>query len=206
LTTDSGKTLSCSFTNTQRGTIIVKKVTNPVGAPGNFTFTGDAAGTIGDGGTIIVNNLVPGTYTSTEANPAPGFDLTGLSCNDGASATVSTVSLATRTTTFKLDPGETVTCTFTNRQRGHAKVIKTVNGSAPTGGQSFTFQLRQGATAIAAGTILETSTANAANGGVINFATYLVPGSTYQLCEQMMPGWMTTLGPPFFSVYNPGGD
>jgi hypothetical protein len=206
LTTDSGKTLSCTFTNTQRGTIIVKKVTNPAGASGSFTFSGDAAGSIGDGQTITVGNLVPGTYTSTESDPTPAFDLTGISCDDGSSATASTVSLATRTATFKLDPGETVTCTFTNRQRGHAKVIKTVGGNAPSGSQSFTFQLRSGASANAAGTILETGTANAANGGVINFSTNLVPGSTYQLCEQMSVGWMTSLGPPFFTVYNPSGD
>jgi hypothetical protein len=206
LVTDSTKTLSCTFTNTQQGTIIVRKVTNPVGAAGSFTFTGDAAGSIGDGGTITVNNLAPGTYTSTEANPTPAFDLTGIVCDDGASATASSGSLATRTATFKLDPGETVTCTFTNRQRGHARVVKTVGGAAPTGSQAFTFQLRSGASASSAGTILETATANAGNGGVINFSTYLVPGTTYQLCEQMMPGWLTSLGPPFFTVYNPSGD
>src|SRR5205085_1552245 len=88
-----GGTVRCTLTNTQRGTIVVKKVTNPVGAPGSFTFTGDAAGSIGDGGTITVNNLAPGTYSSTESDPAPAFDLTGISCNDGASATVSTVNL-----------------------------------------------------------------------------------------------------------------
>src|SRR5205814_5793742 len=144
---------------------------DPVAATGTFPFTGDAAGTISDGGTITVNNLVPGTYISTESDPTPGLDLTGISCNDGASATVSTVSLATRTATFKLDPGETVTCTFTNRQRGHATVVKTVNRAAPGTGQSFTFQLRTGASASAAGTIVETGTANAANGGVLNFST-----------------------------------
>jgi plastocyanin len=203
---DPGETVTCTFTDRQRGTIIVKKVTNPVGASGSFTFTGNASGTIGDGGTITVNDLAPGTYTSTETSPAPAFDLTGISCNDGASATVSTVSLATRTATFKLDPGETVTCTFTDRQRGHAKVEKTVGSAAPTGSQAFTFQLRSGASGGSAGTILETGVANAGDGGVINFTTYLVPGTTYQLCEQIMPGWLTSLGPPLFTVYNPSGD
>jgi hypothetical protein len=206
ITLAAGATVTCTFTNRQRGSIVVKKVTNPTGAPGTFTFTGTASGSIGDGGTIVVGNLVSGTYTSTEASPTPAFDLTNIACDDGSSATPSTVSLSTRTATFKLDPGETVTCTFTNTQRGHAKVVKTVNGAAPSGTQSFTFQLRQGASVTAAGTILETGIANAGDGGVINFATYLVPGSTYQLCEQTLPGWMTTLGPPFFAVYNPSGD
>jgi hypothetical protein len=207
LTIDSGKKFSCTFGNTQRGTIIVKKVTDPVGASGSFTFTGTAAGTINDGGTITVNNLVPGTYTSVENDPTPAFDLTAVSCNDGSSATASSGSTSTRTATFKLDPGETVTCTFTNRQRGHVRVVKTVNGGAIPAGQSYTFQLRSGASAIAAGTILETLTVTSATpSGTLNFTTNLVPGTTYQLCEQMQPGWLTSLGPPIYSVYNPSGD
>jgi len=87
-----------------------------------------------------------------------------------------------------------------------AKVIKTVNGFPPSGTQSFTFQLRQGASSTLAGTTLETETANAANTGTFTFNTLLTPGATYNLCEQVMPGWMTTLGPPFYTVYNPSGD
>jgi hypothetical protein len=75
-----------------------------------------------------------------------------------------------------------------------AKVVKTVSGVAPSGSQSFTFQLRQGATTTDNGTTLESKVANAGNGGVINFATGLEPGSTYQLCEIVMPGWSTSLG------------
>ena len=71
----AGETVTCTFTNTKRGTIIVEKQTSPDGAAGNFTFTGTAAGTIADNGTITVANLVPGTYTSTETDPAPNFDL-----------------------------------------------------------------------------------------------------------------------------------
>jgi hypothetical protein len=206
----AGDPSTCSggvqFDNAQAttGTIIVRKATNPAAAPGSFTFSGDAAGVIGDGGTITVNNLAPDTYTSTESDPTPAFDLTGISCNDGNSANPSSGS--GRTATFKLEAGETVTCTFTNRQRGHARVVKTVNNVAPSGGQSFAFQLRSGATASAGGTIIESSLANTADGGVVNFTTNLVPGTSYQLCEQMMPGWLTSLGPPIFSVYNPSGD
>jgi hypothetical protein len=97
-------------------------------------------------------------------------------------------------TAISLQAGETVTCTFNNRQRGKVKVIKTVNGGALTGSQAFTFQLRQGATTVSSGTTLESGIANVANGGVINFATLLVPGTAYQLCEIVMPGWSSTLG------------
>lgn len=72
-------------------------------------------------------------------------------------------------------------------------VEKTVSGAAPSGTQAFTFQLRQGASTTQSGTTLDTQVANAANGGMINFSG-LVPGSTYQLCEIVMPGWSTSLG------------
>ena len=202
ITLGAGQTVTCTFTNTQRGTIIVKKLTSPSGAPGSFAFTGNVAGSIGDGGTLTTSNLVPGTYYSTESDPTPAFDLTSIVCNDGSSAHPSSGNTTTRKATFNLDPGETVTCTFTNTQRGKAKVVKTVTGGGSPAG--FTFQLRTGASAGAAGTILETITTDAT--GIINFTTNLVPGTTYQLCEQMMPGWMTSLGPPQYSVYNPSGD
>jgi hypothetical protein len=89
---------------------------------------------------------------------------------------------------------------------GTAEVVKTVDGAAPAATQAYTFQLRQGASAGAAGTILESGAADAANAGVIDFATPLTPGTTYALCELIMPGWTTSLGPPLYSVYNPGGD
>jgi hypothetical protein len=76
----------------------------------------------------------------------------------------------------------------------NVKVEKTVSGAKPSGSQAFTFQLRQGASTTEDGTILESKVANAANGGVINFTSGLQPGSTYQLCEIVMPGWSTSLG------------
>lgn len=121
---DPGEEVTCTFTNTKRGTIIVEKQTNPNAAPGLFTFTGTAAGTIADNGTITVANLVPGTYTSTEADPSGIlFKLSSIVCNDASSANPSTGNLTTRTATFKLDPGETVRCVFTNTKDFHAGTI-----------------------------------------------------------------------------------
>jgi hypothetical protein len=198
--TDSGKTYTCTFTNVQEGSITVKKVTDPTSATDKFTFTGDLAGSIGNGEQIGPTSVKPGTYSTTETVPS-GWDLTKIVCSDADSSGV----LATGVTTFKVAAGENVVCTYTDRQRGHAKVIKTLSNGA-LGTATFTFQLRQGASASQAGAILETGTATGQNGGVINFTTNLVPGQTYQLCEQMQPGWLTTLGPPLYSVFNPSGD
>jgi hypothetical protein len=74
-----------------------------------------------------------------------------------------------------------------------------------TGSQTFTFTLRQGASTVASGSTLETFTATSAL-SAFTFTTLLTPGQTYNMCETVMPGWMTTLGPPFYTVYNPSGD
>ncbi|WP_404391560.1 hypothetical protein [Humibacillus xanthopallidus] len=120
------------------------------------------------------------------------WELITKTCDDGSAVTA-----------ISVQPGETVTCTFTNRMRGTAKVVKTVanhdgsNPQPPTGLEVFTFQLRQGATAIIGnpGTVLETKVANAANAGEFTFATLLTPGDHYQVCEQLPDtGWIINLG------------
>jgi Prealbumin-like fold domain len=128
--------VDCTYTNSKRGKIIVEKQTDPDGATGSFAFTGDAAGSISDGGQIVVDNLVPGTYTSTEGDPTPGFDLVSILCTD----TDSTGSLVTRTATFRLQAGEMVKCTFTNRQRGQINIHKrddSPDPGAPLQGATF---------------------------------------------------------------------
>ncbi len=131
---DAGEGIVCTFTNIKHGTIVVEKQTSPDGAVGSFTFSGDAAGTISDDGTIVVGNLQPGIYTATEADPGPGFDLTAITCDDGNSSG----DVGTRTATFNLEGDETVKCTFTNtQQRGTIIVEKHTNPDGSWG--SFTF-------------------------------------------------------------------
>ncbi|HKP19076.1 MAG TPA: SdrD B-like domain-containing protein, partial [Gaiellaceae bacterium] len=45
-----------------------------------------------------------------------GWSLQSIVCNDGASATPSSGNVSTKTATFKLDPGETVKCVFTDKK------------------------------------------------------------------------------------------
>jgi hypothetical protein len=54
--------------------------------------------------------LDPGTYTVREIDPGGGWELTGIGCTGGGPNT----SSAGDTATIGLDPGEAVTCTFTN--------------------------------------------------------------------------------------------
>ena len=201
----AGCTFQCTFENIQDGKIIVKKVTDPTTSTQTFEFDGDAAGTIGHGG-MIMQDVAPGTYTSTETVP-DGWDLTSISCDDDQSASASSGNLNTATATFNVEPGETVTCTFTNVERGMADVTKTFAGLPPTGDQSASFDIRKDASTSSTGTVVASATADASNypntpftcvAGPelcvdVNGMAKLPPG-TYQFCESgMYPGWSTTL-------------
>ncbi|OGM87387.1 hypothetical protein A2616_01265 [Candidatus Woesebacteria bacterium RIFOXYD1_FULL_33_11] len=183
---DPAETITCTFTNTKRGKIILEKQTNPDQASGSFTFTGGVAGTISDGGQIIIENVIPGQYLSTENDPTPSFDLTNISCDDttnGGQASFGNVGA--RTITFNVDPGETVKCVVTNTQRGSIFGYKyeDLNGDGQSGDwvpvQNWIIELWQGQIKIG-----ETSTL--AN-GYFSF-TNLIQGA-YTLVEQMLSGW-----------------
>jgi len=113
---DAGEMIICTFTNTRRGSVVVAGETVPEDASGLFQFTGVPTGTISGNGTLVASNLTPGTYTSTQIDPAPEFELTAVACDDAGSATVSSGDPTTRSAVYNLDPGETVTCTFTNEK------------------------------------------------------------------------------------------
>jgi uncharacterized repeat protein (TIGR01451 family) len=158
-----------------------------------FTNTGDADLVItGDDG-IGTFSLAAGatkTVTVTANGPFAG------------QATVNNTVTATAALDPKYGlPSDTVgpkTASASCDVMGLAKVVKTVSGQPPSGTLSFTFTLRQGADVINVGTTLETGLANAGNGGVLKFTTNLVPGNHYQMCEDVMPGWNTSLGTNLF--------
>jgi hypothetical protein len=180
---DPGETVHCTFTNHERAKLIVEKQTVPNGAPGNFTFTGTAAGTISDNGQIVVADLTPGTYTSIENDPAPSFLLSSIGCDDANS----TGSLATRTATFRLEAGETVRCTFTNAKTAQISGKKYYD--ANTNGQRDA-----GEPGIAGWPIdysgAASGTLTTGSGG--SFSTILLPGN-YTLAERVANSpWIQT--------------
>jgi plastocyanin len=141
LTLTPGASIHCIFTNTQRGAIVVNKAVEPAGVGGNFVFTstvpGSASFDITD--TITIANVVPGSYTIREQlnPPVDGFDLSDLTCTDGsATGAASTTDRDARLATVNVDPGETVTCTFTNGKRDTLVVTAL---SVPTDTVSFAY-------------------------------------------------------------------
>ncbi|KKK52460.1 hypothetical protein LCGC14_3104710, partial [marine sediment metagenome] len=119
---DPGETVTCTFTNTKRGTITVIKDTDPDG-PQNFDFTFkmgifsvdfilDDDNDPERSNTVTFTNLLPDTYTVTEKTVA-GFVLTNITCT-GDTNSVITTSTANANAIIVLAQGEDIICTFTN--------------------------------------------------------------------------------------------
>jgi hypothetical protein len=116
------ETVTCTFTNSKDGMLVVKAQTLPDGDPTQFDYTTSAPGApafkLADGASES-RTVRPGAYTATQAD-GPGFRLASVFCGDDDS----TGDLATSTATFAVDPGEIVTCTFLNRTSVGAIAVK----------------------------------------------------------------------------------
>ena len=193
----SGSSANASATATVNGStcrIRVLKVTDPLGSPEEFAFTGDLSGSLKDGDPALsADVLAPGTYSTSETVPA-GWDLTSISCNDANSTGSATPKAPgeTGTATYQLELGETVTCTFTNTERGTVSITKTLLGGPIPFGESFSFQLRQGASTLSDGTVLDTKVVDSTTVFPLQLNGSLVPGD-YQVCEFILPGWDSTI-------------
>jgi len=159
------------------------------GANAGFVFFTDASG-------VDPCLLSDGDYTVTET-PKLGWKEDSASPNDGVDLLVCKFHVDLLT-----DAGTTKSCTFHNTKRAHATLFKTVNHLPASSTDEFTFQVRKDATLDNVGTVLETGVANFGDLFQIAFAILLDPGTTYQFCEIVMPGWTTDLAGAFV----PGGN
>jgi len=109
----AGEELTCTFTNTKRGHLVVEKVTLPEGDQTEFEILAEGDGTITDGGEGTVSTgasrdyeVTPGAYSVTET-PLEGWDETGNTCGE-----------------VEVGAGETVNCQIENTKRGQVTVTK----------------------------------------------------------------------------------
>jgi hypothetical protein len=122
-----GETVTCTFANTKLGKIVVVK--NALGDNGTFDFTSQtltpsafSLTTVGFTASREFASLQPGTYDVAEAGPPPGWTLISATCDDGSNPAA-----------IDLDPGEIVTCTFTDRADvGTIVVVKNTIGGDST--------------------------------------------------------------------------
>jgi hypothetical protein len=126
VTMDADKTCTATF-NLKPGTIIIEKQTLPDGSTQDFEFQPSYGANffLADGQTNNSGDLVPGTYSVAEVNVPAGWDLTSATCDDDSAP--GNIGLA---------PGETVTCTFTDTQRGTITIVK---DAIPDDPQDFDF-------------------------------------------------------------------
>jgi hypothetical protein len=190
-----GEDVTCTFTNTARGSVTVVKDTVPDG-PEDATF--DPSGGINGGAEFVLDDdgpnvsptansmtfeVVPGVHTVTET-ATQGSDLTGIACVDPTND--STVNLATATATFNVAPGERVICTFTNTRRGTITVVK---DTVPDGPADFTFTPSAGVGG-GASFILDDDGPDGSN--VANTRPFTVLSGTHTVTEAARPGWTLT--------------
>ncbi len=168
----AGETVTCTFTNTALGSILIEKATAPEGGTG-FDFASDIEDngfSLDDGQVKSFSDLLPGSYSVTELVPA-GWDLSGISCDDpsgdsGGDGATALIGLAA---------GETVRCTFSNAQRGGIVIEKT---SDPAGGTGFEFSHD----------IDENGSFTLDDGGSLSFAD--LPAGLYTVTEAVPQGWV----------------
>jgi hypothetical protein len=180
-----GGNVDCTFTNTAKGKIIVDKVTSPTASSQAFTFD---ASWLGDGvldedfsltdqaTPFDSGSLQPGSYSVAE-NPLTGWDLTSATCDDDDSSDPGSLTL---------DPGETISCTFTNTQQGSITIVK---DAVPDDSQDFSFTgTSSTSTGITGFSLDDDADATLSNTKTISG---LKPGS-YSISETGVPGWDLT--------------
>jgi hypothetical protein len=116
VTVQPGDRVTCSFANTQQGRIIIRKQVTDNRFTGTFVFANSWASDFSllPGGVYTSPLLEPGIYTVAET-PAPGWGQESATCDDPDSTV----------TNIRLDPGETVTCTFVNKPlTGQIAIVK----------------------------------------------------------------------------------
>lgn len=144
---DEDDVLDCTYTNEALGTVIIKKVINDGAAynqsfgfttstlpGGGFNLTPTGTGEAGSKSKTFSNLSTGTTYDASETIPA-NWNLVSATCDDSDSTPAA----------IKLNPGETVTCTFTNAvERGVVKILKERKhaadgeGDHPHAGVTFT--------------------------------------------------------------------
>jgi hypothetical protein len=167
----SGETITCTFTNTQAGTLTVTKVTIPDDTTTGFPITASGTGTISGSptqtvktGAPVTYTVTPGTYAVSETPPA-GWTQTGNTC-----------------TTVTVTAGQSASCTITNTQAATTLTVTkvTIPDDTTTG-----FPI----TASGTGTISGSPTQTVKTGAPV---TYTVTPGTYAVSETPPAGWTQT--------------
>jgi hypothetical protein len=207
VTVAAGELVDCYVENTQRGKIIVDKVTVPAELPDVFSFSttgpGYAPFTLTDDEANDSGYLLPDLFSVTEDDPGADW-LVALTCSSDANtanldaspaSSVITITQALRKAEIALDPGDTVRCTYTNTRLAEIEAYKYrdlgVDGGYDSGvdyllddGWQMTLYRRAGQ----GWQFVKTQTTDATGKTVFKS---LNP-ATYAVCETQKPGWQNS--------------
>lgn len=173
----------CIISNAQYAQIIITKEVEGTNPASPFSFTQDINRSVelllNGGESETFENARFGSYRVAENDPAPDYLLSNLVCAETNGLENSVTDLLLRRATISLEPGETVECTFVNREKGKVNVLKLEDGGPTSELWTFTIEGPEG--------IMERDTSV----GALNFEdARLVPGTVYTLCEiNVHPLW-----------------
>ena len=197
-----GQNTTCTFTNTKRGSLTIIKEAQPEGNQ-EFMFSGnfdDGNFSLIDDGTVsntkVFSNIEPNkTYNITEnnANLGNSWDLDSIECV-GASDYENDIT--ERSAHINLQPGEDITCTFTNSKRGIISGMKwnDLNGNASYYDEDepmlngWTIFIDENRNGILDGEEISKVTADD-NGNPGQYKFEDIKAGTYSVCEVEKPGW-----------------
>ena len=169
--------------------IVIRK--NTVGGDATFNYaatggisSGFSIATSGGTGSQSFTNISAGSYTVTESALPAGWDFTNLACLDEDGG--STVDLVNRTANIDLDPGETVTCTYTNTFTPPATidVQKTANPTSllePGGNSNFSVTITNQSSArpVTITSLVDNVYGNLDGKGTCDVPQTIAPNGTY---------------------------
>ncbi len=131
----AGDVVDCTYSNRQRGAIVIKKVTDPAtDTTTSFPFTtgglSPASFSLNNGGQQTFSNIVPGSgYSVAEQVPA-GWNLTSATCDNGSPVT-----------NISVTAGHTTTCTFRDQANGNIAIHKADDARSAKGLAGAVFTL-----------------------------------------------------------------
>jgi uncharacterized repeat protein (TIGR01451 family) len=190
----AGDNVACTYTNKQDATLTITKATDPANSgAATFGFTTPSTGmspfTLDTNGADATNPSSK-TFTFSGSNygaksvtegATPGWSLAGVDCGSA------TNSGSGRTATVTVNPGDHVTCTYTNQKDATLTIVK-VTDPGNSGTSTFPFTA---AGAGMSGFTLDTNSADATNPSSKTF-TFSGNFGPKSVTEGSTPGWTRT--------------
>ncbi|MCU0653204.1 MAG: hypothetical protein MUD10_03005, partial [Candidatus Pacebacteria bacterium] len=143
----AGENVTCTFTNTKQGRIVVDKATDPAQDPQSFGFVVTGAGynnfSLTDAAPANDQELAPGAYTISET-PVSGWQFVSAMC---ARPGIPSAFIYTPGSTLNLGAGETWNCVFTNKKQSGTLIVKKVldiKYGADVDEDEFSFTVNEG--------------------------------------------------------------